>query len=112
MILFLGGCAAPLDIPLPKEHPAYGFYQTAKTFNVSGQSCMQLNGSLEIRPDKIGADKEYEKVKELAPGLYIVKQKITKKQWVTVLFMEYGLVTSFPKTCSWDTVEFPIAPSL
>ena len=72
---------------------------------------MKLNGSLEIRPDKIGADKEYEKVKELAPGLYIVKQKTAKQQWVTVLFMEYGLVTSIPKTCSWDTVEFPIGNS-
>jgi hypothetical protein len=101
------GCAAPVDIPLPKDHPAYGFYQTANAFNVSSQECSKLKGSLEIRPDKIGPGREYEKVKEFAPGLFWVKQKATQRQFVTVLFMEYGLVTSLPRTCSWDTATFP-----
>ena len=111
-ILGLFGCHAQVDIPLPKDHPAYGFYQTANTFNVSGQSCVKLSGNLEIRPDKIGVDTEYKKVKELAPGLFIVKQKTTNKQWVTVLFMEYGLVASIPKTCSWDLQTYPIETTL
>ena len=58
IFLLWGGCAQPVDIPLPKDHPAYGFYQTANAFNVSGQECGKLKGSLEIRPDKIGANQE------------------------------------------------------
>ena len=63
-----------------------------------------------IKPDKIGAGSEYEKVKELAPGLFIVKNK-SGKEWITVFFMEYGMVTSIPKTCSWDTEKFPVKNS-
>ena len=108
LILFGGGCAAPVKIPLPKDHPAHGFYQTANTFNVSGQECSKLKGSMEIRPDKIGPGREYEKIREFAPGLFWVKQKITGRQFVTVIFMEYGMVTSIPKACSWDTEQFPL----
>lgn len=110
-ILFFAGCSAPGDIPLPKDHPAYGFYQTANALNVSGQECAKLKGSMEIRPDKIGEGQEYEKVKELAPGLFLVKQKTGEKQFVTVIFMEYGLVTSLPRTCSWNLEDYPIAIS-
>ncbi len=106
--LILLGCAAPVNIPLPKDHPAYGFYQTANAFNVSSQECSKLKGNLEIRPDKIGPGREYEKMKEFAPGLFLVKQKSTGKQSVTVIFMEYGLVTSIPKACSWNLDEFPM----
>ncbi len=107
----IGGCVAPVKIPLPEDHPAYGFYQTANAFNVSSQECSKLKGSLEIRPDKIGAGNEYEKVREIAPGLFLVKQNTTDRQFVTVIFMEYGLVTSIPKACSWNLDDFPIAPS-
>jgi|GEM_PF-1003805 len=100
-------CAKPVKIPLPEDHPAYGFYQTANAFNVSGQECGKLKGSLEIRPDKIGPGNEYEKVKELAPGLFIVRNKYGQ-EWVTVFFMEYGMATSIPKACSWDLAQFPI----
>lgn len=102
------GCAAPVSISLSKDHPAYGFYQTANTFNVSGRECSKLKGSLEIKPEKIGAGQEYEKIREWAPGLFLVKQTATGKQFVTVLFMEYGLVTSLPRTCSWNLDDYPI----
>ena len=54
LILYFSGCAKPVKIHLPENHPAYGFYQTANAFHVSGQECGKLKGSLEIRPDKIG----------------------------------------------------------
>ena len=111
LILLAWACSEPVKIPLPKDHPAGGFYQTANAFNVSSQECSKLKGSLEIRPDKIGPNYDYEKLKELAPGLFLVKQKSTGKQFVTVLFMEYGLVTSLPRTCSWNVAQFPISPS-
>lgn len=107
-ILGMCGCQAPVNIPLPKDHPAYGFYQTANAFNVSGNSCLKIKGSLEIRPDKIGTDQDYQKARELAPGLFVVRQLSTGKEWITVLFMEYGLAASIPKTCSWDIAEYPI----
>jgi len=107
IFLLLAACAKPVSIPLPEEHPAYGFYQTANAFNVSGQECGKLKGSLEIRPDKIGLGKEYEKMRELAPGLFVVKDE-NGREWITVLFMEYGMVTSMPKACSWDLEEYPI----
>ncbi len=108
-IFIAGGCAVPVDIPsLPKEHPAQGFYQTANTSHVSASECSKLRGSLGIRPDKIGLSGDYEKSKELAPGLFIVRQKSTGKEFVTVLFMEYGLVASMPRTCSWATADYPI----
>ncbi len=105
------GCVKPVKTPLPVDHPANGFYQTANAFNVSGSECGKLKGSLEIRPDKIGPSHDYEKVRELAPGLFVVKSNATGKQYVTVLFMEYGLVASLPRTCSWGTEEFPITAS-
>ena len=108
LILTLAGCVKPVKTPLPVDHPASGFYQTANAFNVSGQECGKVKGSLEIRPDKIGANSDYEKVRELAPGLFIVKSNSTGKQFVTVFFLEYGLVASLPRTCSWNTEEFPI----
>ena len=107
-ILFAGGCAAPVDIPLLKDHPAHGFYQTANAFNVSSQECSKLKGSLEVRPDKIGPGQAYEKIREFAPGLFLVQQKSSGKELVTVFFMEYGLVTSLPRTCSWDLNDYPI----
>jgi len=107
-ILFFAGCHSQVDIPLSQNHPAYGFYQTANKFNVAGGSCTKLNGTLEIRPDKIGNEKEYEKVRELAPGLLIVKQKSTEVEWMTVFFMEYVMAASIPKTCSWNLRDYPI----
>lgn len=88
IFLLLEACAKPPSIPLPEKHPAYGFYQTANAFNVSAQSCLKLKGILEIRPDKIGTGQGYEKVKELAPGLFVVKDE-NGHQWVTVFF--YGV---------------------
>lgn len=109
-LLFLG-CTSPVNIPLPLDHPAYGFYQTANAFPVSGRSCLKIGGSLKIRPDQIGLGREYEKIHELAPGLFLVRQNLQEHEFIVVLFLEYGLTTSIPKACSWDVAEFPINQS-
>lgn len=110
--LFLTGCSAQVDIPLPKDHPAYGFYQTASAYHVAGSSCTKIKGTTDLRPNKIGPNQDYEKVRELAPGMFIVKDRQSGVQWLTVFFMEYGIMGSIPKTCSWSLSEFPIGNSL
>lgn len=110
-IIIVEGCSSPVNIPLPKDHPAYGFYQTANAFNVSSSSCTKLKGIVTIQPDKIGANQPYEKLQELAPGIFKVREKISGHEFLTVFFMEYFGTASIPKTCSWDAEKFPIRES-
>lgn len=108
LITGLMACKAPADLPLPEGHPAVDFYQTANSFYVAEKSCGKLDGTLEIRPDKIGPGMDYEKAKEFAPGVYLMRQRSTGKEWISVYFLEYSMAAGIPKACSWDTVRFPI----
>jgi hypothetical protein len=108
LILVCGGCGAPAELPFPKDHPAIDFYRTANSFYVVEKSCSKLEGSLEIRPDRIGPGLEYEKLEEFAPGVYRVRQVSTGREWVTVYFLQYSMAAGIPKACSWDTARFPI----
>lgn len=108
LISCAGGCTASTKVPLPKEHPAYGFYQTANAANVSSSSCTKLKGSIAIRPDEMGPEQPYEKLQELAPGIFRVREKVSGREFLTVYFMEYFGMASIPRTCSWDLEKFPI----
>lgn len=95
------------DIPLPKNHPAYDFYQTANSFYVAARSCSKLGGSLDVRPEHVGEGEAFEKRFELAPGLFVLHDKETGRERVAVYFLEYSITATIPKICSWDTEQFP-----
>ncbi len=109
LILTFAGCGpVSVKVPLREDHPAYGFYQTANSFYVASRSCTQLGGRVDIRHEHVGADKDYEKKTELAPGLFILSDKKSGKEWVSVYFLEYSMMNSLPGICSWDAEQFPV----
>jgi hypothetical protein len=109
LILTFAGCGpVSVKVPLREDHPAYGFYQTANSFYVASSSCTKLGGSIAIRHEHVGPDKEFEKKSELAPGLFILSDKKSGKEWLSVYFLEYTMASGIPRICSWDTDLFSV----
>lgn len=108
--IFAAGCTGGQaeNIPLSEHHPAYDFYQTANSFYVAARSCTKLDGSLDIRPEHVGEKGKFEKRAELAPGLFVLRDKETGGERVAVYFLEYSITATIPKICAWDTERFPV----
>ncbi len=114
LIFAFAGCGNPAPkLPLPDEHPAQGFYQTAGSFYVAPSSCSKLKGILDIRPEHVGLDaqKPFEKKSELAEGVFVLRDKQSDQEWLSVYFLEYAMASGVPRICSWDTEKFPIGES-
>jgi len=109
LILTFAGCGpVSKKIPLREDHPAHGFYQTANSFYVASSSCTKLAGHFDIRHEHVGTDKDFEKKQELAPGLFILSDRKSGKEWVSVYFLEYTMASGIPRICSWSTEQFPV----
>ncbi|HRK62399.1 MAG TPA: hypothetical protein PLY88_07630 [Candidatus Omnitrophota bacterium] len=109
LILSFSGCGpVSTKVPLREDHPAYGFYQTANSFYVASSSCTKLAGHFDIRHEHVGTGKDFEKKQELAPGLFILRDKRTGAEWVSVYFLEYTMASGIPRICSWSAEQFPV----
>lgn len=79
--------------PIPKSHPAYGFYQTAKRGNTTLAVC-ESHGGKEIYPN------DYEILENIDQGVFTLQEKATGKKYLGVSFGEEGLIVTL-KTCCW-----------
>lgn len=82
--------------PIPESHPAYKFYQIAKTGPTSLDEC-ESYGGVEIYPI------DYEIIESLAQGVAKVKHKSTGKIYLGVAFSEGGVITTVDLCCwPWE----------
>lgn len=80
--------------PIPKSHPAYGFYQIAKRGPTTLVVC-QSYGGREIFPN------DYETLEHIGQGIFTLREKATDKRYLGVSFGEGEIVVTI-KTCCWE----------
>ena len=95
LLLFLEGCGKPKKAePIPKTHPAYGFYQIAKNGPTTVDFCESYGGS-QIHRDN------YEEIENMAEGVFTLREKSTGKKYLGVSF-GVGNVLVVTRTCCWE----------
>lgn len=95
MLLTIIGCGeSEKPAPIPKTHPAYGFYQIAKRGPTSVNICESYGGK-EIYPN------DYEVLNILGQGVFTLREKSTGKKYLGVSFGE-GEILVKNCTCCWD----------
>jgi len=91
--IFIFGCGKDNPSVIPKIHPAYKFYQIAKSGPTTLDVCESYGGK-EIYPI------DYDVLKVLAQGVVKIQQKSTGNLFLGVSFGEGGAVVTV-KMCCW-----------
>ena len=95
LLLFFEGCGKSKKAePIPKTHPAYSFYQIAKTGSTTVDFCESHGGRQISRND-------YEEIENMAEGIFTLREKSTGKKYVGVSF-GVGNVLVTTRTCCWE----------
>jgi hypothetical protein len=93
LALFIFGCGQDESSIIPETHPAYEFYQIAKSGPTTLNVCESYGGK-EIYPN------DYDVIETPAQGVAIIKQKSTGDSFLGVSFGEGGIVVTV-KMCCW-----------
>jgi hypothetical protein len=95
-ILSLAACDQPnklSELPVPKDHPTYAFYDIAKKGRTTIDVC-EAYGGREMFP------KDYDVDKVLAQGAFTLTHKSSGSGYLGISFMEGEMLLTM-KTCAW-----------
>jgi len=99
-LLLLSVCALAVcsnsdtSSPIPRSHPAYDFYQIAKSGRTTLEFCESFGGR-EIYPN------DYTVTEDIDQGVFKIRQHSTGKEFLSVSFAEGGMLVTV-KTCCWE----------
>ena len=91
--LFIFGCGKDDSSVIPKTHPAYEFFQIAKSGPTTLEVCESYGGK-EIYPI------HYDVLENLDQGVVKIQQKSTGDFFLGVSFAEGGIIVTV-KMCCW-----------
>lgn len=91
----LAGCSnSDTSSPIPKSHPAYDFYQIAKSGPTTVEVCESFGGR-EIFPN------DYTVTEDLAQGVFMVRQHSTGKEFLAISFAQGSMLVTIC-ACCWE----------